>query len=642
MRRRLIALMALVTALVLASFAASPSALAGYLEAPELAAQVQAGSLPPLAERLPKTPFVDAMDQPWQATGKYGGQLRLLMGKSRDLRQMTVYGYARLVGYNADLELVPDILERVEIEDNRVFTFHLRRGHKWSDGHPFTTADFRYWWDDVANNEELSPAGIPNDLLIDGDRPTFEVLDETRVRYTWSDPNPTLLHALAGARPLYLYAPAHYLKQFHTRYAGAAALEAMVAEKEVRNWAALHSRMDNAYKNNNPALPTLQPWVNTTKPPSERFVFKRNPYFHRVDPEGRQLPYIDEVVVYIAGSSIIPAKVGAGASDLQARYIRFDNYTFLKATEERQKQRVRLWKTARGARIALYPNLNVNDDAYRTLFRDVRFRRALSLAIHRHEINEVVFFGLAIEGNNTVLPSCPLFRKEYQLAWAEFDPDRANGLLDEIGLGERDDRGIRLFPDGRALEIIVESAGESTEETDVLELIADSWADIGVKLHTKPSQREVFRNRIFAGDTQMSIWTGLENALPNPDMSPVELAPMKQDYLQWPKWGQYVQTKGLSGEAIDMPEAQELSELYHAWERATERIEREKIWHRMLQIHADQIFTIGVVAGVPQPVVINELLRNLPETGLYNWDPGAFFGIYHPDSLWFDTDGVVN
>jgi peptide/nickel transport system substrate-binding protein len=607
-----------------------------------LAAQVQAGSLPPLAERLPEPPFVDAMDRPWQATGKYGGQLRLLMGKSRDLRQMTVYGYARLVGYDAELELVPDILERVEIEDNRVFTLHLRRGHKWSDGHPFTTEDFRYWWDDVANNEELSPAGIPNVLLIDGDRPRFEVLDETRIRYTWSKPNPTLLHALAGARPLYLYAPAHYLKQFHTRYADPTVLEAMVAEKEVRNWAALHSRVSNAYKNNNPALPILQPWVNTTKPPSERFVFKRNPYFHRVDPDGRQLPYIDEVVVYIAGSSIIPAKVGAGASDLQARYIRFDNYTFLKATEERENQKVRLWTTARGARIALYPNLNVNDDAYRTLFRDARFRRALSLAINRHEINQVVFFGLAIEGNNTVLPSCPLFRKEYQLAWAEFDPDRANALLDEIGISERDDRGIRLLPDGRPLEIIVESAGESTEETDVLELIADSWADVGIKLHTKPSQREVFRNRIFAGDTQMAIWTGLENALPNPDMSPVELAPMKQDYLQWPKWGQYVQTKGRSGEPIDMPEAQELSDLYYAWERATERTEREKIWHRMLQIHADQIFSLGVVAGVPQPVVINALLRNLPEIGLYNWDPGAFFGIYHPDSLWFDADGVVN
>jgi peptide/nickel transport system substrate-binding protein len=402
--------MVLMTTMAAAGLAASSTAQAGYSEAPELAAQVQAGSLPPLTERLPESPFVDSLDQPWQSVGRYGGQLRLLMGKSRDLRQMTVYGYGRLVGYNADLELVPDILEKVEVENNRIFTFHLRRGHKWSDGHPFTTEDFRYWWDDIANNEDLSPAGIPNALLIDGERPTFEVLDKTRVRYSWPDPNPTLLHALAGARPLYIYAPAHYLRQFHARYADPTDLEALVAKKEMRNWAALHSRMDNAYKNNNPALPTLQPWVNSTKPPSERFVFKRNPYFHRVDPDGRQLPYIDEVVVYIAGSSIIPAKVGAGASDLQARYIRFDNYTFLKATEERQKQEVRLWTTALGARVALYPNLNVNDDVYRALFRDVRFRRALSLAIHRHEINQVVFFGLAIEGNNTVLPSCPLWQ----------------------------------------------------------------------------------------------------------------------------------------------------------------------------------------------------------------------------------------
>jgi peptide/nickel transport system substrate-binding protein len=349
----------------------------------------------------------------------------------------------------------------------------------------------------------------------------------------------------------------------------------MVAEKELRNWAALHNRLDNAYKNTNPDLPSLQPWVNTTKPPSERFVFERNPYFHRVDPEGRQLPYIDQAIVYIAGSSIIPAKVGAGASDLQARYLRFDNYTFLKAAEQRQNQQVNLWRTARGARIALFPNLNVNDEVYRTLFRDVRFRRALSLAINRHEINQVVFFalfrdvrfrralslainrheinqvvffGLAIEGNNTVLPGCPLYREEYRSAWSQFDLDQANALLDEIGLSERDDRGVRLLADGRSMEIIVESAGESTEETDVLELIRDSWSEIGIKLHTRPSQREMFRNRIFSGETQMAIWTGLENALPNADMSPIELAPAKQEYLQWPKWGQYVQTKGKAGE----------------------------------------------------------------------------------------------
>lgn len=631
-------LCAILTTLVLAALVGSPSALADFQESPTLTARVENGDLPLVSERLPDVPLVDLMDRPWQSPGKYGGKLHLLMAGSRDLRQMTVYGYARLVGYNSELELVPDILESFEVEDECIFTFQLRRGHRWSDGAPFTTEDFRYWWEDVANNEELSPTGPPSILIVDGEAPRFEVLGETRVRYSWSKPNPNLLHALAGAAPLYLYAPAHYLKQFHQRYADSDELADMAAERGLRNWAALHNRMGNLYTNENPDLPTLQPWVNTTAPPSTRYVFKRNPYFHRVDPRGRQLPYVDRVDVYIAASSNIPIKAGAGASDLQARYIRFDNYTFLKSTEEREKQKVRLWRTALGARIALYPNLNVNDEVYRELFRDVRFRRALSLAINRQEINQVIFLGLAIEGNNTVLPGSPLYREKYRNAWAQFDLDRANDLLDEIGLTKRDHRGVRLLPDGRPIDIIVESAGESTEQTDALELIRDSWAKIGIKLYTKPTQREFFRNRVFAGETQMTVWVGVENALPNAGMSPMEFAPVRQDQLEWPKWGQYIETKGLSGEPVDMPEAAELLDLYHAWEVTTDRAKRERIWHRMLQIHADQVFTLGVVAGVPQPVVIKNSLRNLPDEGLYNWDPGAYFGIYHLDSVWFATN----
>jgi peptide/nickel transport system substrate-binding protein len=631
----------ILTTLALGIIPGSSLALAEFQESPILAARSNAGDLPPVSERLPDIPFVNAMDRPWQTPGKYGATLRMLMSSSRDLRQMAVYGYARLVGYNSELDLIPDILEKFEVEERRIFTFSLRHGHRWSDGAPFTTEDFRYWWEDIANNKELSPTGPPIALIVDGEMPHFEVLDETRVRYTWSKPNPDLLHALARAQPLFLYSPAHYMKQFHQSHADPDELARMVKERGLRGWAALHNRMGNLYKNLNPALPTLQPWVNTTTPPSKRFVFERNPFFHRVDPLGRQLPYIDQVLVYMAGSSIIPAKVGAGESDLQARYLRFDNYTFLKASEEREKQKVRLWRTARGARIALYPNLNTTDEVYRALFRDVRFRRALSLAINRDEINQAIFFGLAIEGNNTVLPGSPLYREEYRETWAQFDLDQANDLLDDVGLVERDRRGVRLLPGGRPADLIVESAGESSEETDVLELIRDSWSKIGIKLHTRPSQREVFRNRVFAGKTQIAIWTGLENALLRADMSPAELAPVKQDHLQWPKWGQYIQTKGLSGEAVDMPEAAELLDLYEAWQMA-EPSEREKIFHRMLHIHAEQVFTLGVIAGVPQPVVFKETLRNLPEEGLYNWDPGAFFGIYHLDSLWFETGDQAN
>jgi len=195
--------------------------------------------------------------------------------------------------------------------------------------------------------------------------------------------------------------------------------------------------------------------------------------------------------------------------------------------------------------------------------------------------------------------------------------------------------GIRRLPDGRPLEIIVETAGESTEQTDVLELIRETWREVGIKLFSKPSQREAFRNRVFAGETVMSVWSGLENGLATPDSSPDELAPTNQTQLQWPKFGQHFETGGKSGEAVDIAEVKELDRLYRAWSEAKTRGDRERAWHAMLELHAEQQFVIGVVSGVPQPVVARDTLANVPERGFYNWDPGAFFGIYHPDTFWF-------
>src|SRR5262249_5555882 len=305
--------------------------------------------------------------------------------------------------------------------EDRRFTFHLRPGHKWSDGKPFTSEDFRYWYEDVALNEKLSPTGLTQELLVDGEKPKVEFPDATTVRYTWSKPNALFLSKLAAPNPVYIYAPAHYLKQFHAKYADKAKLEELVKASGQRNWAALHTRKNTLYHNDNPDLPSLEPWVVTTAPPSERFIFKRNPFFYRIDAAGRQLPYVDRVAMAIADSKIIPVKTGAGESDLQPRYLRFDNYTFLKEAEERNDYQVRLWDTAPGAQLALYPTLNVNAPVWHTLMRDVRFRRALSLAINRHEINQVIYYGLAIEGQNTVLPKSPLYKPEYRSAWAKFD-----------------------------------------------------------------------------------------------------------------------------------------------------------------------------------------------------------------------------
>ena len=607
------------------------SSARAYIDPPALSGEVREGKLPPVDKRLPLQPLVVPMGE-GATLGQHGGTLHTLAGRSRDTRLFTVYGYARLVGYDRQLNIVPDLLESFEVKEGRIFTLRLRKGHRWSDGHPFTSEDFRYYWEDVANNKELSPSGPPRDMVIDGEPAKFEVLNETTVRYSWAKPNPQFLARMAGASPLFVFRPAHYLKQFHKKYNPKVA-KAEAEGTAKRRWSAVHNRMDNLYEADNPELPTLQPWMNTTKPPADRFVAVRNPYFHRVDERGRQLPYLDRLVLAIVDPKLIPAKAGAGDADLQARDLNFNNYTFLKQGEKQNNYHTLLWRPGRGSHFALFPNLNVNDPVWLKILRDPRFRHALSLGIDRSLVNQVLYFGLAIESNNTVLEASPLYKPEYRTRWAQYDRKSANRLLDEIGL-KRGLDGIRNLPDGRNLEIIIETAGESSEQTDVLELIRETWRELGIMAYSKPSQREALRNRIFAGETLMSVWSGLENGLPTPDTSPDELAPTSQLQLQWPKFGQYYETSGKSGEAPDIPEVQELAELYRGWRRSTSSDEREKIWQRMLEIHAEQQYVIGVVSGVPQPVVASDKLQNLPAKGFYNWDPGAFFGIYRPETFW--------
>ena len=603
------------------------------VETPILREAVEAGKLPPVGERIPKTPRVMKLDGNGLSPGKHGGAMNMLIGRARDVRMLVVYGYSRLVGYNRELEIVPDILQSVDVVEGRIFTLKLRKGHKWSDGSPFTAEDFRYFWDDVANNPELSPAGPPRDLLVDGEPPKFEVVDELTLRYSWPKPNPEFLPRLAGASPLYIYRPSAYLKRYHIKYSPKVAELAKKGTAK-RGWASTHNRQDNMYQFDNPDLPTLEPWMNTTRPPADRFVAVRNPYFHRIDEAGHQLPYVDQVIMNVADSKLIPAKVGAGEADLQARDLQFSNYTFLKKSEQRNSLRTLLWRTGTGSQFALFPNLNVNDPVWRNLFRDARFRHALSMAIDRSLVNQVIYFGLATEGNNTVLAESPLYKPRYQSHWAKYNRKAAEKLLDELGL-KRGDGGIRRLPDGRPLEIIVETAGESTEQTDVLALIRETWLEVGIKLFTKPLQREVLRNRVFSGQTQMSVWTGLENGLPTADMSPDALAPTSQQQLQWPKFGQYFETSGKNGVPPDMPKVAELLRLRTEWRAAATREERAAIWHRMLEIHAEEQFSIGVICGVPQPLIVRDKIRNVPEKGTYNWDPGAFLGIYNPDTFWF-------
>ena len=624
--------------LLLAALALAPAAAAvspGTAEVPALAPAVAAGALPPMAERLPRQPLVADFAAEGRMEGRYGGELRMLAAKARDLRYVSVMAYTRLVGYDAALRLKPDLLRDVENEGDRVFTFTLREGHRWSDGAPFTTEDFRYYWEDIANNPDLSPAGPPSVFRVDGELPRVEILSPIRIRFSWRKPNPVFLPSLALPRPIFIYAPAHYLRQFNARYTDPTRLATEAARRGLSSWAALHNKMDEPYDLSNPDMPTLNPWTVTTAAPAQRFVFERNPYFHRVDPAGRQLPYVDRILVSLAAPSLFAAKANAGAVDLQARGLAMADIPVLKEGETTHGYRTLLWPKAEGSAFALYPNVTTNDPVWRAVLRDVRFRRALSLAIDRHTLNNSLWFGLGVEGNNTMAPASPLYSEANRSLYAAFDPAEANRLLDAVGLAARDASGTRLLPDGRPLRLIVDVEGKAGTLIDALEITAEFWADVGIRLFIKPGDIANIRNRSYAGDTLMVASTGFDNALATPEMVPTGLAPVEQANFAWPKWGQYHETAGKLGQAPDMPGAQRLMTLYNAWCHSGSTAEKQAIWAEMLALHAENQWIIGTVSGDIQPVVIAGQLRNVPESAPFAWEPVALIGAYRMDEFFY-------
>lgn len=606
-----------------------------FTESPALAARVKSGELKPVEHRLPKTPLVADYESRKRTIGRFGGEMRTLAARARDLRFISANSYTRLVGYDETLTLKPDLAESVTAEDNRVFTFTLREGHRWSDGHPFTIEDFRYWWVDVALNKDLSPGGPPELFFVDGKLARVEFVDDRTIRFAWDKPNPRFLPALAQPRAATLFAPGHYLKQFHRRYRDKTELDQLVTKAKLKSWAALHNRMDDSYDFSNPDLPSLGAWIVKTAAPATRFIFDRNPYFHRVDPTGQQLPYIDRVIVDIAAGSLFAAKANAGEADLLARGLSMNDAPVLKEGEALNGYRTHLWRYARGSAYAFYPNLNCNDPVWRTLNRDLRYRRALSLAIDRRILNNALLFGLGVEGNNTILADSPLYREAFRTIHASYDPATAAKLLDEVGLTEKDSLGVRKLPDGRTAEIIVEVDGESADMIDALQLVTEMWRDVGIKLFVKPQERSILRQRSFSGLTVMVAATGLDNAVPTAEMPPHELAPVRQENYAWPKWGQWYETQGKNGEEPDMVSARQLLGLYRGWLGASDRAEATQVWTQMLELYSANLWSIGTVAGELQPIVANKKMRNVPDKALYSWEPTSLMGIYRIEEFYY-------
>ena len=594
-----------------------------FNEAPELAELVTQGVLPPVSERLPANPAVVV---PIEEVGRYGGTWR----RYGHLDWAT-YGYLLhepLVRWAPDgVTVEPNLAEAWEAsEDATKFTFRLREGIKWSDGEPFTVADVMFWYEDVLLNKELTPA-IPTWIRTGDNPPVFTAVDDYTFTVEFDSPYALFVEQLACSGTQ-VFAPKHYLKQFHPKYVDEDELTALVQEAGFEAWYQLYGNLTNVQTNTD--LPVLYAWKLTREWGAEGLRAERNPYYWKVDPEGKQLPYLDRVAVYYTSDwEIAFLRVIAGESEMQAVGSNLADYPLYMQNRERGNYRVYLLPGVFPTEPAMMFNQTVKDPVLREIFRDPRFRQAMSVAINREELNDLFFFDLADPRQATIPEPSPFYEDAFAEAYAEYDPERAKALLDEMGL-EVDKEGWRLRPDGKRLELTIE-ARQPDVWVDVAEMVEKYWRDVGVATVVQVRENALWWARVDANEHQVVTQGFMTH--------PLMIGSSSLNLTGWPAWAplwaQWISSGGATGEK-PIPEVLELMELWEEYKGTVDADARNELGRKMMQIHADNVWIINA-AGRAKPTVaiVHNDFRNAPSDWLYG-GPYGMEGGFHPEQFWLD------
>lgn len=615
------------------------SLAAAYNEAPMLAELVKQGKLPPVEERLPEEP---AVIEPVEEVGQYGGTAHVVT-----VRPQIMEDGGLMNNHEPILRLAPDgktiepnLAKAWEFKDDgKTLILYLRKGIKWSDGYPFTADDIMFWYEDIVLNDELTPVK-PAQWSPGGQLMQVKKIDDYTVSLHFAVPYPLALLQLAhygGVEGSFFY-PKHYLKKYHPKYTSQEKLDALVAEGGFETWSQmfLAKAQINAGSARavDPGTPTLKAHRSVFKG-LDKVIFERNPYYWKVDTAGNQLPYIDRIEVEILKDrEMVNMKIVAGEVDFAAFNTTLENYPLYKESEDNANIRVLLWPDVFGAEVLLMVNQTHQDPVMRKIFQDRRFRIALSLGINRDEINELFYLGLAEPRQATVIPGSSYFEPEFATAYAEYNPDEANRLLDEMGL-KRGSDGYRLRPDGKPLEILCEYTRVDTPRGPIMELIAQHWEKLGIKLSIKEISGDLQQVRAPGNMMDMSVWNADKVTDILFPVSPMWFVPMSNGWENsWcPLWGQWYLSKGKAGE--EPPE--ELKKQLKRWETLKTAVDDEtriEAGKAILRSQAENLWTIGTVGLAPHPMVVRKNLRNVPEESFYGWDTFWTY-LAHPEQFFF-------
>jgi peptide/nickel transport system substrate-binding protein len=614
------------------------AAPARFKEAPMLAEQVKAGKLPPVDKRLPEAPMII---DPVEAVGQYGGTWRMIdSGDGLGQLRMAI-ATENLAKWKRDVSGArPNVLQSWKWNDKYTeLTMQFRKGTKWSDGSPFTADDYMFWWNDMVLDEKVG-LSTPAGYRVDGKPAKIEKIDDYTVKLTFAAPNPLFVDY--SARGYYNSAthlvPAAYLKQFHPKYSNGKYTDA----KELL----AHYNNPQQY----PGQPVLWPWMVESFKSGDSATFVRNPYYWKVDPEGNQLPYIDKIDVKIAptGSNwteLLLLKTLAGEIDFQIRDYPIKSVSLLKENEKKGDYRVMMWNRGDYAWPWIILYYDYPDKGIVDLMYDQKFRQALSYAIDRNRINEVVSLGLAKPRQAALSPESPEFSTregkavyaQWVKAYADYDPKKAAALLDEAGVKMGPDGKFRTRPDGKPLELIVTIPTGDTQTIDGMELVKQDWEKIGLKTTISTQEGSVVGQKTAAGEVMIRGW-GSAAAWGLVSATPVWAPNENVGYaMGGQRIGQWYQTGGKEGVAPRPGSMLDtLLKKYSEVISTVDPVERNKKLLEAYQVHIDGgPISIGTVGEHPSPLVVKNNFRNVPDFGLVaGWDL-SFPGTADPEQFYF-------
>lgn len=577
-----------------------------YNEAPMWAEMVAAGELPPVEERMPAEPLVVP---PVDSIGQYGGTWNRAFTGIKDFHAWGRINYEPMLRWPRDPAdpVQPGLAKDwAWSDDGKTLTLYLRQGLKWSDGQPFTVEDIIFWWEDIELNEDITAAPHA-EWVVNGKPMELEKVDDYTIKLKFDAPNgmaETVGLAFHGNQwPLGFerfgfFAPRHYLEQFHPKY-----------NKDLTDYTLFEEKAFDY----NIERPVVTPWkIEEWGPGATELVLKRNPYYWKVDEAGNQLPYIDYVHFdLVEDNEAINLLAIAGKLDMQARRIDLAKWPVYQENAEAGGYHMALWTAASASSVTLFPNQSYPDPQYRELLQNLKFRQALSVAIDRDLINEVSYLGLGTPRTESVVPDSALYMPDIEAIHAEYDPEKAKALLDEIGLPVGDD-GSRTFPDGSPLELVMESHCLAGACLDALELIVENWQAVGLNTALETMQRDIYWPRAGANEVMIGVW-GTDRGLV-PMVDPIYQFPFDERSWMAPSFGTWYKTGGEQGEE-PTPEFKKAMDLYDEYRATVDPDKQVELGKELVRISTENLWTIGTVGLVPEAVVIKDNFKNVIEEG---------------------------